>query len=140
MPVSRLCPGGASCRREIGRSRSAKGCGRAPRARKSDTSHTGTFSIPVRGAPRPQNAMKPWFQRVRTRWKPGFTASGTRASSHDQLKLAGTARFRARATPYLGTYGRPALGWDHHDVTSSRLRGTRRVPDPVAGAADGTPG
>src|SRR5262249_30287539 len=35
----------------------------------------------LRAAPRPQNAVKPWFQRVRTRWKPGFMASGTGARS-----------------------------------------------------------
>jgi len=43
---------------------------------KSDTGHTGTFSTPVPGAPRRQNAMKPRFQCVRTHWKPGFMASG----------------------------------------------------------------
>jgi len=45
--------------------------------RKPGTGHAGTISVTVRGAPRPQNAMKPRFQRVLTRWKPGFMASGT---------------------------------------------------------------
>src|SRR5215471_14827667 len=58
--------------------------------RTSGTGHTGTISVTVRGGPRPRNAMKPRFQRVLTRWKPGFTASGTRASSHDYHKPRGT--------------------------------------------------
>src|SRR5215470_1344027 len=58
--------------------------------RTSGTGHAGTISVTARGAPRPQNAMKPRFQRVLTRWKPGFTASGTRASSHGHHKLRGT--------------------------------------------------
>jgi len=73
--------------------------------RTSGTGHAGTISVTVRGALRPQNAMKPRFQRVLTRWKPGSTASGTRASSHDHHKLTGNARFRACATPDPGTYG-----------------------------------
>jgi len=61
-----------------------------PVPRTSGTGHAGTISVTARGAPRPQNAMKPRFQRALTRWKPGFTASGTRASSHDHHKLRGT--------------------------------------------------
>src|SRR5215472_8835384 len=69
-------------------------------ARTSDTGHAGTISVTVRGAPRPQNAMKPRFQRVLTRWKPGFMASGTRASSHDHHKLKWlTAGPRATCAP-----------------------------------------
>jgi len=84
--------------------------------RTSDTGHTGTISLTVRGAPRPQNAMKPRFQRVLTRWKPDSTASGTRASFHDQHRRSG-------------------IGQDYHDVPSSWLSpGLRRV----AGGGCGT--
>src|SRR5215470_1154501 len=58
-------------------------------ARTSGTGHAGTISVTARGAPRPQNAMKPRFQRALTHSKPGFMASGTRASTHDHHKLRG---------------------------------------------------
>src|SRR5262249_23723442 len=57
--------------------------------RTSGTGHTGTIRVTARGPPRPQNAMKPRFQRALTRSKPGSTASGTRASSHDHHKPRG---------------------------------------------------
>src|SRR5262249_16930234 len=86
-------------------------------ARKPGTGHAGTISVTARGAPRPQNAMKPRFQCALTPWKPGFMASGTRASSHDHHKLTGNARFRACATPDPRTYGYVGTGsgprrWD----------------------------
>ena len=88
----------------------ANGCGRAPRGRTSDTGHTGTISVTIRGAPRPQNAMKPRFQRVLTRWKPGSTASGTRASSHDHHKLKWlNAGPRATCAPRPSRSPRPAV-------------------------------
>jgi hypothetical protein len=55
----------------------ANDLGRAPRARKSDSDHTGTVGItPGAGRPR-RNVMKPRIHCALTHWKSGFIASGT---------------------------------------------------------------